>query len=189
MSRRITTEPGQLSYPKLLKPALNELNKKLEYSSVLIFPEGTDLTELKKLAFEAAVEKWGADKAKWPANRRSPFRRGEEKPDSDGYGAGKVFITAKQDPDRGRPTVVDHEMQDVIDPSEVYPGRWARFSVRAYAYSAGGNNGVSFGLVNVQLLDHDTAFGGSGPVNPDDDFEPVPIVQKSGADPLADDDF
>ncbi len=179
---RVTTPKGRLSYPKLLKAEINSMSGVLEYASVLIFPEeGTDFGPLKRLAEAAGIKLWGLDKSKWPANRRSPFRRGDEpgKVGIEGYGPGKIFISCKQDASKGRPQVVDHNGNAVIDASECYPGRWARFSVRAYAYTKG-TPGIAFGLVNVQLLDHDDALGGAGPVDPANDFGAVQIAPRPG---------
>ena len=56
-------------------------------------------------------------------------------------------------------------MQRVIDPSKVFGGCWARAQVHAYAYDKKGNQGVSFGLNNLQLVPAgdrpDEPFGGN----------------------------
>jgi hypothetical protein len=56
---------------------------------------------------------------------------------------------------------------------EVYGGRWARFSVRPYWWKhATGGVGVSFGLQNVQMLDHDDPIAGAR-VKGTAEFEPA----------------
>jgi hypothetical protein len=59
-----------------------------------------------------------------------------------------------------RPDVISPNSKDVIkeeqEADEVYFGRWARFSIRPYFWRHDtGGHGVSLGLQNVHLLDHD----------------------------------
>ena len=42
---------------------------------------------------------------------------------------------------------------DGVEPAMVYPGRNVKASIQAFGYEAEGNKGVTFGLVNVQLLE------------------------------------
>ena len=63
------------------------------------------------------------------------------------------------------------------EPDELYNGRWFRPSLNPYLYDVE-NKGVSLGLVNVQLLQHDEPLAG-GKVKADREFEPV-----SGLDDL-----
>ena len=135
MSENVMTPEFRVSYPNLLEPRLNDLNGKMEYSVVALFKKGEDLSKLKVMAENAVVEKWGADKTKWPKTLRSPFRDQGER-ESDGYEEGAVFINLKSNQ---RPGVVDANVQTIIDPSQVYPGCYGRATVRAYAYAQKGN--------------------------------------------------
>jgi hypothetical protein len=47
--------------------------------------------------------------------------------------------------DSGKPASIN-------DPKEIYPGAIVKASLRAYAYSVNGNNGVSFALGNLQKI-------------------------------------
>ena len=47
--------------------------------------------------------------------------------------------------------------------NEVYSGRWARISVNPYWFKTKAQSGVTLGLQNVQLLDHDENLGGGKP--------------------------
>lgn len=149
-SKRVITPVGILSYPHVFVPqaGFNEGDDP-KYGGVIIFEEGTDLTELKAAANAAVQEKWG-DKP--PKNLRSPFRDDWE--DRKGYPENSVYINAKssgkpgvvsryQDPATGRAAVI-------TDPADIYPGALVRFSVTAFAYDVKGNKGVSFALNNVQ---------------------------------------
>ena len=58
--------------------------------------------------------------------------------------------------------------QELEDPGDCYPGRWAQATLSCFAYD-NASKGVSFGIENVLLLDHDECFGGR-PADPDEDF-------------------
>lgn len=166
----------RVSYPAVFEPKLNELNNTMEYSLVALFDEKSDLSGLKKLAQEAIVKKWGADKAKWPRNLKTPFRdQGERAKLVDGkevlpagYKKGCIFITLKS---KQRPGVVDRSVQPIIDASEFYAGCYAVASVSAYAYDTKGNRGVAFGLGNVQKVRDGESLGGRS--KPEEDFAPI----------------
>lgn len=186
MATRVITPEAIISYPTLFEPRASEEGKQPKYSCALIFPEGTDLTELKAAAKEAAVEKFGA---KLPKNLRMPFRDdGEEK----GYPEGSIFFNARgtrkpgvvaayADPRTGKPAVID-------DPEAVYPGQIVRASVTAYGYDVSGNRGVAFGLNNVQILrDGERLDGGRSATDEFEATAPAPdLSDLEDGDPLAD---
>lgn len=128
-----------------------------KYSMRAVFMPESDLATLKEQAKIAAEEKWGAGKV--PKTIRSPFRTNEELENPiPGVPDDAVVMTFSANEDR-RPGVVDKNLQDIIDDSEVYSGAWFRAQVRAYAYDNAGNKGVSFGLQNVQKLRDDEPLG------------------------------
>ena len=127
-----------------------------KYSMRAVFMPGTDLSTLKEQAAQAAKEKWG-DKV--PKTIRSPFRTNEELENPiPGIPDDAIVMTFSANEDR-RPGLVDKNLQDIIDDSEVYSGAWFRAQVRAYAYDAAGNKGVSFGLQNAQKTKDDEPLG------------------------------
>lgn len=173
----INTPVFRVSYPHVFTPQTNDLNGKSEFSLVALFPRDADLSVLKAAAQAALVKKFGADKAKWPKNLRSPFRdqvdkKREDGTMPDGYDEGAIFLTLRADASKHRPQVVDSNVQKIIDPTEFYGGCWAIASVNAYAYDQSGNRGVSFGLGNLQKIREGESFGGS--TKAEDDFAPVP---------------
>src|SRR5262249_31166701 len=86
------------------------------------------------------------------------------------------------------PYIFGPDLKPVQDQSQVYGGRWAKIGVRAYAYDAKGNKGVSFGLSRVQLLDDADPIGG-GRVATAEGFEAVNVAGKpKNADAVWDDD-
>lgn len=176
----LLTPRFRVSYPKVWKPELNDLNGKMEYSVVALFPKDADLSELKDAAVAALEKKYGTDKSKWPPNLRSPFRDQAEKAKNvdgkmvmpAGYEAGATFMTLKSEQ---KPDVVDENV-NYISPvhgneNEFYAGCWAQASVNPYVYDKKGNKGVNFGLRNIQKVGNDDPLGGR--TRPEDDFKPV----------------
>ncbi|SOD41353.1 Protein of unknown function [Nitrosovibrio sp. Nv4] len=182
----VLTPEFRVSYAHVFKPQKNDLNGNMEYSVVAIFDKGADLSALKSAAEDALMEKFGANKANWPATLKSPFRKckerwsfkdgkqvipaGYEDPDA-------VFMTFKQNADKGKPGLVDNQVQDIIEPQHFYSGCYARASVRAFGYDQKGNRGASFGLGNIQKMREGEPLGGR--TAPSQDFTPVGEVKTS----------
>jgi hypothetical protein len=168
----MNTPKFRVSWPKVFKPELNKLSGKTEYSITALFPKGTDLSAMKKAAENAIIEKWGADKIKWPKTLKSPFRdQGEKEVDGSlpaGYEKGAIFINLKS---KNKPGVVDQNVQAILDEADFYAGCYAIASVNAYAYDQAGNRGVSFGLNNIQKVADGEPL--SGRSKPENDFAAV----------------
>jgi len=151
---KVMSPKFRMSFPDLLKPRSFE-GKDPTYSIAMLFPPDADLKEMKRKATAAAKEKW-ADKV--PKKLKTPFRDASEL-DYDGYEEDWTLVRASS---KVKPGLVDADLEDVIDPGEIYPGRWARAILVPFAYDTAGNKGVSFGLRGVQLLEDDEQFGGGG---------------------------
>lgn len=172
---KVNTPQFRVSFPNVFAPQKNQFNGKEEYTLVALFPKGADLTVLKKAAQAAIIAKW-PDESKRPKEIRTPFRDQAEKAKTvdgkqvlrDGYEEGAIFMNLKSNK---RPSVVDQNVQAILDESEFYPGCWAIASVNAYAYDVVGNAGVSFGLNNIQKVKDGDPLGGRS--RPEEDFAPV----------------
>ena len=156
-SRKIVTPTFRVSFPHIFQP--NEFNGNAKYSVTMLFPGNTDLSDLKAIVQEAINEKWPGKK---PANLRLPLRDGSEK-DLDGYD-GCIFASASS---KQKPGVVDQRLQEIIEPSEIYAGCYARATITAFAYDVSGNKGVAFGLQNLQKVSDGEGFGGRGRASSD----------------------
>lgn len=171
----VMTPEFRVSFPHVFKPNAFQ-NQEPKYSVQMLFDKDIDLKAMKRAAKAAAVDKWGADKAKWPRNLRLPFRDGNEKPDLDGY-ENVIFVSASS---KQRPGVVDQRLQAVTEEDGTfYAGCYARATLRAFAYDAAGNRGISFGLQNLQKTRDGDPF--SGRKKAEDEFDAVETVD--------DDDF
>lgn len=147
-----------------------------KYSVACLFPHPSKMTpaykkeyegfvaKIKKAVEEAIEAKWGK---KRPANLRLPFRDQGEKT-FDGYEEGAVWFTASS---KNKPGLVDARNNDIIDEAEFYSGCYARATLRVYAYSNSGNNGVGIGLQNIQKLRDGEPL--SGRLKAQDEFQPV----------------
>lgn len=150
--KSFVTPVGMLSFPAIFEAKKPADNAEPRFSIVLIFDEQAQKTpeylELRKAAAACAKAEWGD---KRPNNLKSPFRDGEEKTFT-GYGPGKTFITAWS---KTKPGVVDGSLHEIHAPSDVWAGQLVRATVSPFAYSKNGNNGVSFGLNNIQVVKKD----------------------------------
>ena len=174
----VMTPEFRVSYPAVFKAKKNDLNGKDEYSIVMLFPKGADLSKLIQAAEACIAEKFGADKNKWPKQMRNPFRDQGEREKLDeatgkmvlpaGYEKGAIFITSKSEQ---RPGLVDAQVQDIVDTSQFYAGCFARATLRPYFYDNKGNRGVSFGLGNIQKTRDGDPL--TGRTRAQDDFAPI----------------
>lgn len=180
----IMTPKFRVSFPNLFKPRKNDMSGKMEYGVMALFSKGTDLSKLQAAVKQAVEQKWGTDQKKWPKDPetgkvkiRMPFRKHEEKRYENDNGdlvfppgmeEGGIFINLKS---IQKPGVVDQDVQDIINESDVYAGCYARATVSVYAYETKGNCGVSFGLQNLQKMGEGDPLGSR--TKPQDDFAPI----------------
>lgn len=167
-SLKVTTPPFRVSFPNVFKPKSNFEGQDPAFSIQMLFPKSkeADLKAMKDAAAKAAENKWGPDRKKWPKFKHPIFKDGDEK-DLDNY-KGMIIVDARS---KQKPGLVDKDLQEIINPSDFYPGCWARATVSPFAYDKAGNKGISFGLQNIQKIKDDTAF--SGKKNAKDDFDTI----------------
>jgi hypothetical protein len=165
-SEKITTPVARLSFPNIWQPRVPDSGGDAKYSAVLIFPKGTDLSELKKAVVEVAKKFFKGKKP--PANYRSPFRDNSQKENIPGYEEDGTFISCTS---YNRPGVVDKKCVTITDPNELYPGCWVKATVVAFSYNKKGNVGISFGLNNLQKVKDGEPLGSWS--RAEDDFEPI----------------
>ena len=149
--KKLVTPVGRVSYPHLFEPKMNTMSEKKEWSVDLLFDKKTDLKALKKIAEQAAKEKWGGEV---PEKLRLPFKNGDDKKNPEYQD--KIYITFKTS--YQKPGVVDENVQDIISKADVYGGCFGRVSFNAFAYAIKGNKGVSFGLSHFQKTAEGESF-------------------------------
>lgn len=145
-----------MSFPHVFKPHAAFEGQEAKFSLTMLFTKNTDLSQLKRAAQTAIIEKWGADKTKWPKNLRMPFRDGNEKQDLQGY-ENTIYVTTSS---KMKPGIVDNQLNKIEDETVFYAGCYARATLIAFAYDKAGNKGVSFSLQNLQKLRDGESFSG-----------------------------
>lgn len=162
MSTRAVVE-GRLSYPHLLEPRAISEGAPRKYSTTIVIPK-SDKTTIEALraaeaeAFENGVS--GVFKGKRPKRWLSALkdadsdtnRQGELLSDVNDVYRGCYVLHASTN-ERFKPSLVDAEFNDIMDPKAVYPGVGAKVAVNFFPYSVNGNVGVAAGLNAVMITD------------------------------------
>lgn len=170
---KVTTPPFRVSFPEVFEKKGYDGSEPKYSVTMLFYPgkmsdkEKAQFQAMKGILDEACRAKFGKplkEMAENPNFKRG-IRKGEEKPDSEGYGAGCIFAKASS---LKQPGLIDRDRTPIMKEDDFYPGCWARATVTAYAYD-NKSKGVAFGLQNLQKLGDDGSF--SGRVAADDDFE------------------
>lgn len=175
--------PVRLAFPALFKPrpkmvvpgAPVDPNNppKLTYQAVLLLPPELDLTPFKKAMEAAFKEKFPGKKPTEP----SPIKSCDDKSDMDGYLPGWHYINTHANANR-RPGVVDQGRRPITDENAIFAGCYVRAHVNAFAWTFARKLGVSFGLMNIQLVALGERLGGAS-ASPNDVFE---ALEDTGSD-------
>lgn len=188
---KVISPQGTAAFPHLFTPHSFEAGKEPNFSLILCFPEGTDLTELKKACGRAAIKKFG-DKAKVQAmmaknQLRMPWRDGADYAEyGEPFVPGSTFITIKS---KQAPGVVNEYAKPIMQELDFYAGCLARASFLCWGYDSMGNKGVTLLLNNVQKTGDGNKL--SGRQRAEDEFEPVKKGSSGSkvVDALDDDDI
>ncbi len=170
LRKRLISPKARLSYPYLFvakKPHDDDDKEDPKFTTALIFEAGTSLKAMRQAAMDVALSRWtnAADMIR-SGKLRWPFRDDPEDVSEKGYPEGCTFMNTSS---KTRPGVVNAMLEVVTDADEAYAGRYVKVSLTAYTYDVKGNKGVTFGLNNVQLLEHGERLDGRR--NPADEFD------------------
>lgn len=170
MSTKVITNKVRFSYVNIFRSRSFSDGQDAKYSIALLIPkeDKVGLAKLTKAMDEAIQEgvrtKWGG---KMPKNLKLPLRDGdEERADEAPEYEGMMFLNATS---KSKPGIVDKDLNEILDPDEVYPGSWGRASINFYPFDTNGNRGVAVGLNNIQKLKDDERLGGAR-ASAEDDF-------------------
>jgi len=179
---KVVTGKVRLSYCNLFQPRAVEDGQEPKYSCTILIPKSDKVTIQKiKAAIEAAKQAGISSVfgGKLPPNLKTPIHDGDgEKPNGGEYGEeckGHYVINASS---KQKPGIVDKNLNEIIDSTEVYSGCYARVSINFYAFNKSGNKGIACGLNNVQKLADGDYLGGRS--RPEDDFDPVDDDEDDG---------
>ena len=185
----VVTGKVRFSYEHLMRPYKSENagpDDAPKYSVTVLVPKSDTATKAKLDAGIAAAKKRGLETKKYkdgtPIDKLpTPIWDGDGYR-ADGYTpfgpecAGCWVFTASSPMDR-KPRVVDANLQDILDPTEIYSGVWGRVGVDFFAYNFAGKQGVGCSLVNAQKLADGEPLGAARATVEDDfggdDYDPL----------------
>lgn len=173
----VVTGKVRLSYVNLISPQIitDQSGQQVQkYKCAVLIPKSDTDTKAKlDAAVEAAKQK--GIQSKWngvmPPRVDVPVRDGDGEKPNDGTPYGeecKGCWVMNVSADR-KPRIVDSSLQDIIDPTEIYSGIYARVSVDFFPYFAQNKKGIGVSLCNVQKLADGEPLGGVS-ASPDEDF-------------------
>lgn len=170
MATKCVTGKVRFSYVNIFKSRSFREGQDAKFSICLLIPKEDKKTvsKIRKAIDEAVKEgiasKWGG---KQPKNLRLPLRDGdEERAEEAAEYEGMFFMNANSNT---KPGIVDKDLNEILDPDEVYSGCWGRASVNFFAYDSNGNRGIGCGLNNIQKLKDGERLGAAR-ASAEDDF-------------------
>ena len=185
MSTKVSTGKVRFSYVNIFRSRSFREGQDAKYSICLLIPKEDKKTlhDITKAMDEAVQEgissKWGGKK---PKSLRLPLRDGdEERADEAPEYESMMFLNANS---TQKPGIVDKDLNEILDPDEVYSGCWGRASINFFPYDSNGNRGVGVGLNNIQKLKDGEHLGGSR-ASAEDDFGGFTEAEED-EDPFAD---
>jgi hypothetical protein len=159
---RVTTPEFRASYPHVFKPSgmNNKPNAPKKYSITMLFPKSVDISSVKAAMKQAVIQSYGEDKSKWPKDLENPITDGDapKNADKEGY-PGHWAIKASSGEDQ-KPSVVNQNVEPILNPADFYPGCYARASLLAYVWDNEFGRGIGFILDHVQKLRDGKSFSG-----------------------------
>lgn len=162
MAKKVITGLVRFSYVNIFRSRAFRDGQKEKYSICLLIPK-SDKATVKKIqdaiseaTADGILSKWGG---KQPKNLHTPLRDGdEERADESPEYEGMYFLNASSN---SKPGIVDRDLNEILDPEEVYSGCWGRASIDFYAYDTNGNRGIAVGLNNIQKQKDGERLGGA----------------------------
>lgn len=160
----ITTGKVRASYVHIFQPRTPENGGEPKYSVTLLIPK-TDTATINRIYAEIERAKQeGAQKAfngSIPPQCRIPLYDGDGyRQSGEAFGeecSGCMVITASA---KQQPVVVGLDMQNILNPADVYSGCYIRANINFFAYNSNGNKGIGCGLNAVQKIEDGEPLGG-----------------------------
>lgn len=162
-STKVVTGKVRFSYCNVFEPTAMSEGDTPKYNVCILIPKTDTVTIAKiKAAIEAAKQigkaKLADKNGKIPANLKLPIRDGDlERPDDETF-ENCLFINANS---LRKPSIVDEELDPIMDKEDFYSGCYGRASLNFYAFNVQ-SKGIAAGLNNLQKLeDGEHLAGGS----------------------------
>ncbi|MCM3041690.1 DUF2815 family protein [Paenibacillus motobuensis] len=163
-STNVTTGQARLSFVHLFQPHANQPGQEPKYSTTILIPK-TDVATMQRInaAIEAAAQKgvagiWNGAR---PPQLKTPIWDGDGvRQNGEPFGPeckGHWVLTASS---KQQQSVVDVNLNPIINQTEVYSGMYARVNINFFPFSNSGNRGIGAGLGPVQKLSDGEPLGG-----------------------------
>nr|DAI13743.1 MAG TPA: DNA helix destabilizing protein [Caudoviricetes sp.] len=160
---KIVTGKVRFCYVNVFEPTAMNEGDTPKYNICILIPKD-DAKTLEKInkAIEAAKQAGKAKLAdkngKIPSNLKLPLRDGDAERADDPAFENCYFINANSN---RKPSIVDHDLNPIMEKEEFYSGCYGRASINFYAFSVS-SKGIAAGLNNLQKLeDGEMLAGGS----------------------------
>lgn len=183
MAQQVTTSKVRLSYVNVFEPK-GYNGQPPKFSVTCLLPkEDTKGLELIQQAIQAEYEAEKNGKLKGVTKPKTPIHDGDGvKSTGEEYGPeckGHWVFTASANPEYP-PSIVDRNVQPILDPTKVYSGCYGHVALSIYAYS-NQSKGIGFGLNGVQKVADGDPLGNT--FDPSSAFSAVASTGE-GVDPL-----
>lgn len=162
---KVITRKVRLNYANLFTPRAVEEGEEPRYSASILI-EKSDIITINKI--KEAIEKSKENgKILWnhtiPDNLKLPIKDGDiEKADK--HYLNNYFINTSA---KYKPGIVDINLNEIINPKEIYSGCYVRCAISFYPYRQDGNYGIGCSIENIQKLADGEILGRSSAI---DDF-------------------
>lgn len=162
-STKVVTGKVRFCYVNVFEPTAMAEGDTPKYNICILIPKSDEKTLDKiRKAIEAAKQAGKAKLAdkngKIPSTIKTPLRDGDEERGDDPAFEGHYFINANT---QRKPSIVDKNLDPIMDRDEFYSGCYGRASINFYAFSVQ-LKGIAAGLNNLQkLADGEPLMGGS----------------------------
>lgn len=162
-STKVITGKVRFCYAHVFEPvSMNDGDNPKYNISILIPKSDTKTIDKIKKAIEAAKQAGKAKIAdkngKIPSTIKIPLRDGDEERSDDPAYANCYFVNASS---TRKPSIVDANLDQIMDKDEFYSGCYGRASINFYAFNVQ-SKGIAAGLNNLQKLeDGERLEGGS----------------------------
>lgn len=151
-------------------------DKEIDLRVAAKHPRGLPNNSIAKIVKAAIVEKWGADKDKWPKKRWNPIRDGDtDNERNDESLENALYIRASS---KTKPGLINARAKEILVEDEFYAGCYAQAEILAYAFDKAGKKGVGIHLLNIQKVKDGKPMSGRraatevfGAIESDDDEE------------------
>ena len=169
-STKVVTGKVRFCYVNVFEPTAMNEGDTPKYNICILIPKEDEKTlNAVRKATDAAIEigksKLVNSQGKISSNLKTPLRDGDLEREDDSAYAGCYFINANS---TRKPSIVDKDLNPIMDKGEFYSGCFGRASINFYAFNQSGNKGIACGLNNLQkLADGEMLAGGS---SAEDDF-------------------